>query len=139
MTQMNTDRRNPTANLTDSNAHAAPEPLMQVAALSGGLRPPVSRAITDPLANTYAAVAYAGALRSNTANVLARPPTPPGRMISEPVTCTAHRSGQPYYPASRDRSAAAHALRSSSSTRPAAARPSTFTRKRAERDRWPQR
>ena len=105
MTQMNTESGgNPTAiNLTDSNAQAGhpSQGLMQVIpgtfAAYGG--PFVSRGITDPLANIYAAVAYAVArYGSNIANVLGHGHGyATGGMISEPVTGIGHRSGQPYY------------------------------------------
>ena len=105
MTQMNTESGgNPTAiNLTDSNAQAGhpSQGLMQVIpgtfAAYGG--PFVSRGITDPLANIYAAVAYAVArYGSNIANVLGHGHGyAAGGMITEPVTGVGHRSGQPYY------------------------------------------
>ena len=46
----------------------------------------------------------------------ARPPTPPGAMISEPVTCTATAAASPTIRRAGTGVRAAHALRSSSST-----------------------
>ena len=105
MTQMNTESGGNVSaiNLSDSNAKAGipSQGLMQVvpptfAAYAGPFR---SRGILDPLANIYAAVAYAVArYGSNIANVLGHGHGyATGGMITEPVTGIGHRSGEPYF------------------------------------------
>ena len=104
MTQMNTESGgNPSAiNLWDSNAKAGTpsQGLMQVipgtfAAYAGPFR---SRGILDPLANIYAAVAYAlSRYGSNIAGVLGHGHGyANGGILNEPVTGIGLRSGDPY-------------------------------------------
>lgn len=104
MTQMNTESGgNPNAiNLWDSNAKAGTpsQGLMQVipgtfATYAGPFR---SRGILDPLANIYAAVAYAlSRYGSNVAAVLGHGHGyANGGILSEPVTGIGLRSGDPY-------------------------------------------
>jgi len=105
MTQMQTESGgNPNAiNLWDSNAAAGipSQGLMQVvpptfAAYAGPFR---SRGILDPLANIYAAVAYAVArYGANIVNVLGHGHGyATGGVISEPITGWGHTSGQMYH------------------------------------------